>query len=142
MGKSLINYIPTHRKQIDTGYFDKMKVETQSSEQVSKEFLDFVQRVSKREQLDDWKLIIWALKGEAECIIDMKLIYMPSDDDIEKMKAWFLHEVSHATFDTGGGSFEDSIWHKKSWRTEFDRLLKYYIPNITPKTFLWLKVLE
>ena len=119
-----------------------MKIEVNTLEYVSGEFLNFVQIVSDGENLNNWKLIIWKLKGEAECINDMKLICIAVKSDIEIMKAWFLHEVSHATFEMKGGLFEDSIWHRKSWRAEFDRLLNCYMSNINQKTLLWLKEIE
>lgn len=119
-----------------------MKVTITSSEEIPEGFLDFVQMVSERENLHDWKLIIWDLKGEAECIDDMKLIYLAVKADIEMMKAWFLHEVAHATFEMAGGTREDSYWHRKLWKAELFRLLNCYIPNITQKTSLWLGELE
>jgi len=119
-----------------------MKVEVDSPTEVSKDFLDFVQFVSDGEKLHDWELIIWSLKGEAECITDMRLLYIPFVDDIEKMEVWFLHEVAHATFEIGGGSRDDSIWHRELWKVEFDRLLGSYMPNINQKTILWLRKLE
>ena len=119
-----------------------MKIEVNTLEYVSGEFLSFVQIVSEKENLNDWKLIIWNLEGEAECINDMKLIYIAPKPDIEVMKAWFLHEVSHATFEMKGGSKEDSISHRKLWRKEFDRLLNLYISDISRETLLWLKGIE
>ena len=119
-----------------------MKIEINTPEYVSGEFLSFVQKVSEKENLNDWKLIIWNLKGEAECINDMKLIYIAAKSDIEMMKAWFLHEVSHATFEMNGGSKEDSIWHRKLWEKEFDRILNFYIPDISRETILWLRGIE
>ena len=119
-----------------------MKIEINSTERIPEGFLDFVQIVSEKENLNDWKLIVWNLEGEAECINDMKLIYIAAKPDIEMMKAWFLHEVSHGTFEMKGGSEEDSIWHRKLWRIEFDRLLSCYIPNVSQETLLWLEGIE
>ena len=119
-----------------------MKIEINSTEQVSGEFLSFVQIISEKENLNVWKLIVWNLEGEAECINDVKLMYIAVKSDIEMMKAWFLHEVAHATFEMKGGSKEDSIWHRKLWRVELDRLLNCYIPNISQETLLWLKGIE
>ena len=113
-----------------------MKVEISSPNYVSKEFLDFVQMVSDKENLNDWKLIIWNLKGEAECVTDMKLIYLTVEFDIETTKAWFLHEVAHAVFK---GSEQDSIWHRKEYKAELNRLLKCYMPDISQKVWLWLE---
>lgn len=118
-----------------------LKIEVDPSLQVSEEFLDFVKVVSEKENLHDWELNIWTIKGEAECITDMRLICMATKSNIEMMKAWFLHEVAHATFDMNGGSMEDSIRHKKLWRVELNRLLNY-LPNISQETILWLKKLE
>ena len=115
-----------------------MKVEIESPNHVSKEFLDFVQLVSDKENLNDWELIIWNLKGEAECITDMKLIYLTAEFDIERTKVWFLHEVAHATFDMNGGSWDDSMWHRKGYKEELNRLLKCYIPDISQKAWLWV----
>ena len=119
-----------------------MKIETNTLEYVSGEFLNFVQIVSEKENLNDWKLIVWNLEEEAECINDMKLVYIAANPDIEVMKAWFLHEVSHGTFEMNGGSKEDSMWHRKLWRKEFDRLLNCYLPNINEETLLWLERIE
>ena len=119
-----------------------MKIEINTPEYVSGEFFIFVQIVSEKENLNDWKLIIWNLKGEAECINDMKLIYIAAKSDIEMMKAWFLHEVSHATFEMKGGLEEDSMWHRKLWGLEFDRILNFYIPDIRRETILWLRGIE
>ena len=115
-----------------------MKVEIKSPNQVSKEFLDFVQLVSDKENLNDWKLIIWNIKGEAECVTDMKLIYLTAEFDVERTKTWFLHEVAHATFDMSGGSCSDSMWHRKGYKEELNRLLKYYMPDISQKAWLWV----
>ena len=119
-----------------------MKIEVNTLEYVSGEFLNFVQIVSEKESLNDWKLIIWNLEGEAECINDMKLIYIAAKLDVEMMKAWFLHEVAHATFEMNEGSKEDSMWHRKLWGAEFDRLLNLYIPDIRQETISWLKGIE
>ena len=119
-----------------------MKIEINPTEQVSGEFLNFVQIVSEKENLNDWKLIVWNLKGEVECINDMKLMYIAVKSDIEVMKAWFLHEVSHGTFEINEGSKEDSMWHRKLWRKELDNLLNCYIPNISRETLLWLEEIE
>ena len=115
---------------------------TSPEQEVEKEFLDFVQMVSDRENLSDWKLTLWDIKGNGECHPDMKLIYITAEFDVETTKAWFLHEVAHATFDMAGGSLDDSIWHRKTWRKEFDRLLKCYIPNISQRMLLWLDGIE
>ena len=99
-----------------------MEIELQVSN-IPKDFIDFAQKVSNKEGLNDWKLIIWNIKNEAECIPDMKLIYLPKDD-IEKMKTLFLHEVAHAIFK---GSEEDSYWHRDEWKKVFDELLNRYL---------------
>ena len=119
-----------------------MKIEIKSTGQVSKKFLAFVQMVSEKENICDWTLIVWNLEGEAECIPDMKLIYMAVKPDDELMKAWFLHEVAHATFFISGGLTQDSIGHRKLWKAEFERILSYYMPDIGQKTVLWLKKIE
>ena len=126
----------------------KMKIEINTLEQVPNDFLKFVQMVSAEEGLNDWRLVVWALRGEGECIEDMKMICMPVRPGyavkrvVEEMEGWFLHEVAHATFEMGGGRTEDSLWHGKSWREELDRFLNCYIPNISQRTSLWLDGLE
>ena len=90
---------------------------------ISDKLKEFIQKVSKDYGLEEWKLDFWIIKGENECISDIKLIYLFDYGNDETIKKWFLHEVSHALLSNN----EDNRNHRLEWRNKFKELNNKYM---------------
>lgn len=83
----------------------------------------FMLEVLNSENMATWKVIIWDIKGEGECVDDMEIIYIDYRHlDFVDTIVLFMHEVAHAK--------SRSKHHDDDWMREFERIVESYLPGV------------
>jgi hypothetical protein len=78
---------------------------------VSSGLITFIKDTCNAENLDGYTITIWAL-NEAECHVDLRLIYIPDLIGNEFIiKVCFLHELAHAIRGNTTPPWHDSEYH-------------------------------
>jgi len=97
-----------------------LKIRNIEQEYISEDLIKLIEIVSRENNLEDWELELWEIKGENECINDLKLIYL--DKTSNDIKKWFIHEITHALLPNN----EDNRLHREEWQNLYRTLLKKY----------------
>lgn len=93
-----------------------------STNEISVELHLLINRISQDFNLKEWKIIFWNIKGENECIIDLKIIYLDKYNEQNDIMKWLLHEVTHILV-------PDDKEHGKIFNENYNNLLLKYLGN-------------